>query len=343
MALIENKNVVLALCVVGIVGSLLCYGVLQERVMTRPFGEDEERFTYSVFIVLHNRAISSLVALIAIALRKSPIAPVAPAYAYLGVSLSNVVATSCQYEALKYVSFPMQTLAKCSKMIPVMIWGIIINKKKYGFKDYFIALGITLGATIFVLYGDISSSATKKTANTSLWGILLMLGYLGFDGFTSTFQETLFKGFKMETYNQMLYVNFFSALVSLFTLISAFQLFPALAFVTKHMDCWFYIILLSIAATTGQFFILYTIKEYGALIFATIMTTRQFLSILLSSLLFAHPLTGGQWGGTTLIFSSLYYKTYSSKQKAKGGNSTQTPSTHETNEPMLPMKANEER
>ena len=45
----------------------------------------------------------------------------------------------------------------------------------------------------------------------------------------------------------------------------------------------------------GTLFISYTIKTFGSLVFATIMTTRQFLSILLSCLLFAHPLSAGQW------------------------------------------------
>ena len=38
------------------------------------------------------------------------------------------------------------------------------------------------------------------------------------------------------------------------------------------------------------------------------MTTRQFLSILLSCLIFMHPLSLGQWAGTVLVFGSLYYK-----------------------------------
>jgi len=46
---------------------------------------------------------------------------------------------------------------------------------------------------------------------------------------------------------------------------------------------------------TGSLCISYTIKTFGALTFATIMTTRQFLSILLSSLFFGSPLTPGQW------------------------------------------------
>lgn len=48
-------------------------------------------------------------------------------------------------------------------------------------------------------------------------------------------------------------------------------------------------------APAGSLFISYTIKSFGALVFAIIMTTRQFLSILLSSLFFGSPLTGGQW------------------------------------------------
>ena len=273
-SVMSNRTAMLGVCTAGIVGSLLVYGVLQERLMTRPFGgggeestsgeEVGEKFKYSVFIVLHNRLVSALIAVIAITWRKSSWKPVAPAYAYLGVSASNVVATSCQYEALRYVSFPVQTLAKCSKMIPVMIWGMIIMRKKYKMKDYLIALGITLGATIFVLYGDLTTdkhSSKKKASETTMMGMLLMLGYLGFDGFTSTFQDKLFKGYQMETYNQMLYVNLFSSGVSLFTLLTTGQFFPALAFVMRHLDCWNFIILLSFASTLGQLFILYTIKE----------------------------------------------------------------------------------
>ena len=47
--------------------------------------------------------------------------------------------------------------------------------------------------------------------------------------------------------------------------------------------------------SAGQLFIVHTIKSYGALLFATVMTTRQFLSILLSCILYRHPLTAGQW------------------------------------------------
>lgn len=49
------------------------------------------------------------------------------------------------------------------------------------------------------------------------------------------------------------------------------------------------------------------------------MTTRQFISILLSCILFAHPLSGGQWAGTVMVFGALYYKSLSKGGAHKGG------------------------
>merc|ERR1711935_733788 len=304
-------------CVTGVVGALLVYGILQERIMTRPYGEgeDAERFTFSVFLVMNNRCVSMLVAALVLALKKGLVSPVAPIYSYAAVSASNVVATTCQYEALKYLSFPVQTLGKCAKMIPVMIWGFLINQKRYGMSDVGIAIAVTAGCTIFGLYGDESTltSNASKGANvqeTSEYGILLMLGYLFFDGFTSTFQDKLFVGYNMETYNQMLWVNFCSAIISVVYLYSDGSFQDAIAFIERHPLITGDIMILSIAAMLGQLCILYTIKEFGALLFATIMTTRQFLSILLSCIVFMHMLSPMQWLGTVLVFGALYYKSF---------------------------------
>ncbi len=67
---------------------------------------------------------------------------------------------------------------------------------------------------------------------------------------------------------------------------------------------------LTLCFTHRKLCILYTIREFGALLFATIMTTRQFLSILLSCIIFMHPLTLMQWLGTGLVFVSLYYQAF---------------------------------
>ncbi len=282
--------------------------------MQEPFGG--ERFSYSLLLVLCNRVVTVMVAAGLLVANGQELAPVAPPQAYAAVSVSNVVATFCQYEALKHVSFPVQTLGKCAKMIPVMIWGSVIMRKKYNSKDYGVAAAVTLGCSLFIMTGEVTSK--HAGSNSSMFGVMLMMGYLAFDGFTSTFQDKLFKGYQMTIFNQIMYVQAFSAGFSTLGLISAGQLGDAISFVMRHPDALGSILTLSAAATIGQLFISHTIKTYGALLFATVMTTRQFISILLSCILFAHPLSLGQWGGTVVVFGALYYKTLSKKTESSG-------------------------
>ncbi|PKI74320.1 hypothetical protein CRG98_005296 [Punica granatum] len=167
--------------VTGIMTTLVTYGILQEKIVRVPYGPNKEPFQYSLFLVFCNRITTSTVS--------------AAVLLYCLVSVSNILTTTCQYEALKYVSFPVQTLAKCAKMIPVM---------KYKGPDYLLAFLVTVGCSIFILYpaGSDFSPYSRGRENT-VWGVSLMIGYLGFDGFTRTFQDKLFKGYDMEIHNQI--------------------------------------------------------------------------------------------------------------------------------------------
>ncbi|XP_073151487.1 UDP-galactose/UDP-glucose transporter 5-like [Henckelia pumila] len=314
----EKKLLKLFFAVAGIMSTLLIYGVLQEKIMRIPYGPNKEYFKYSLFLVFCNRITTSAVSAGVLLVGKKALEPVAPIYNYCMVSVSNILTTTCQYEALKYVSFPMQTLAKCAKMIPVMIWGTVIMQKTYSGRDYLFALLVTLGCSIFILYpttGDISLYSQGR--ESTVWGVSLMLGYLGFDGFTSTFQDKLFRGYDMEIHNQIFYTTLCSCMLSFIGLILQGNLLMAIDFVSRHNDCFIDIAILSTVATISQFFISYTIRNFGALTFATIMTTRQLVSILLSCIWFAHPLSPEQVVGAAIVFGSIYSKTFfKSKQSS---------------------------
>nr|CAN80349.1 hypothetical protein VITISV_003137 [Vitis vinifera] len=103
---------------------------VMEKIMRVPYGADKEYFKYSLFLVFCNRITTSAVSAGALLASKKALDPVAPVYKYCLISVSNILTTTCQYEALKYVSFPVQTLAKCAKMIPVMVWGTLIMQKR---------------------------------------------------------------------------------------------------------------------------------------------------------------------------------------------------------------------
>ena len=51
-------------------------------------------------------------------------------------SLANVVSSWCQYESVRYTSFPVTTLAKSAKAIPVMAMGRLLHGRRNSWDDY---------------------------------------------------------------------------------------------------------------------------------------------------------------------------------------------------------------
>ena len=95
------------------------------------------------------------------------------------------------------------------------------------------------------------------------------------------------------------------------------QVASTISFVTKHPRVLYDALILSFSAVSGQFCISYTIKNFGALIYATIMTIRQLLSVIVSNLLYGHQLTMLQWVSTLVVFGSLLFKSWYSKRSSK--------------------------
>jgi len=287
----------------GIISTLLVYGVLQEKLMTVPFGG--ELFTISAFLVLCNRCANVAYAGSMITVLGESMENKAPIWKYMIISLSNVAATTCQYECLKYVSFPVQMLGKSFKMMPVMLWGIAISGKRPPLRDWLVALCVTLGVTEFCMTGPTSSPNDKAN---SWYGMVLLLMFLACDGLTSTFQEKLFKEHNTSKYNQMFYVNGCSAITSLVTVLAMGKMSYCFAFATAHPDFALNVAILSGAACCSQYFIYSQVKEYGALVFAATMNVRQVASILVSYATYHHYLSWPQGGGLLLIFAALFYK-----------------------------------
>merc|ERR1719160_1984935 len=285
---------------------LVVYGLLQERIMSQPYGS--AMFTDSVFLVFCNRAVAVVFAAIMAASKGESFKNAAPLWKYLAISFSNVYASACQYEALKYVSFPVQMLGKSFKMMPVMVWGMAVSGKRFSLTDWLIAFAVTGGVVEFLMTGPISS---HDDSGNSSYGLMLLAGFLALDGFTSTFQEKLFKEHTTSKYNQMLYINLGSCAISSFTLLASGRLSSALAFASAHPLFVQDAMSLSAAAVAGQWFIYSQVKEFGALVFAATMNVRQVVSILISYAKYGHSITMLQIVGLCVIFGALFYKSFS--------------------------------
>lgn len=101
----------------AITACFLAYSLIQERLMTLGFGPAQERFRHSLLVILVNRLVAVAVAAAALAALRQPLRPSAPLGLFGVPSAANVLGSACQYEALKYVSFPLQALAKCAKTV----------------------------------------------------------------------------------------------------------------------------------------------------------------------------------------------------------------------------------
>lgn len=300
------------MCALAVMSSLMVYSVLQERIMTRPYERSgvAALFKHSLFLVLMNRAtaVAVSIALILLRGRTSELKSRAPLHHYAAVSVSNVIATSCQYEALKWLTFPTVTIGKCAKMLPVMLILNLRKRRRYRPEDFAIAFAVLSGCAVMISAGRVAVHRQGGAESDSLFGFALMCAYLLFDALTSTWQQRLFEQFDMSVSNQMLFINIASMAISSAALCVSGGFAEALAFTHEFPNVVPDIATLSLSAVAGQYAISYTIQSFGALLYAGIMTTRQFFSVLASDIIFEHGLNFLQWTGAAMVFSSLFFK-----------------------------------
>lgn len=238
---------------------------------------------------------------------RARIRPRSPIFAYAAVAACNFAATFCQYEALRHVGFTTQALAKCCKMAPVLFVGRIVYKRKHNAKSWVAASVVAFGCAVYLFSSTPESAKTSASGVTfldGLMGTVLILGYLFFDGLTrcvraghdraddgSTTQERVFGRAPSSTdpfgpdspvLDQMIFVNLFAILISLVASAAtiATTLLPSIALILSSPTLALDILGLSATSACGLIVLLNTISAFGALTSSTIMTVRQFLSIL---------------------------------------------------------------
>lgn len=273
---------------------------------------DGDSFRDSQFLVFVNRILALVVAGLYVALTTQP-RHRAPFYKYSYSSISNTLSSWCQYEALKFVSFPTQVLAKASKVIPVMLMGKVVSNRTYPWHEYFTATLLSLGVGLFLLAADPSGSAAsakEDSTETTFAGVIILVGYMGFDSFTSNWQSELFRTYKVSSVQMMFGVNLFSCVFTVGSLLFRGAFFSSLAFLFSHLEFAVHACILSLCSAVGQLFIFHTIAAFGPIVFTLIMTTRQAISILLSCFVYGHSLTLMGVAGVVVVFVALFLRAY---------------------------------
>uniref|UniRef100_A0A158PBU3 Adenosine 3'-phospho 5'-phosphosulfate transporter 1 n=1 Tax=Angiostrongylus cantonensis TaxID=6313 RepID=A0A158PBU3_ANGCA len=286
----------------GIQCTLVMMGFLQERVITQGYRTyDFEQICAWAYVFLKFRSF----------LRQPP--HVQPYFVHSYTSISNTMSTWCQYEALKYVSFPTQTICKTSKVVVTMLMGLLLRGQHYSWQEWMCGAAVGTGAGLFLLSSGRSKHEGIVTSvrynymeflssrlfcphflliflifHFQVSGMILMLGYLVFDSYTLNYQKKLFdKKPKISKYQMMMGVNVFSAILCMVSLIEQGTLFTSIGFAFDHEHFSRDVLFLSLSGATGQM-----------------------LSILLSSFYYGHSLSSWSFVGFGIVFTAIFLDIY---------------------------------
>lgn len=302
----------LLFCFCGLQASYLTWGVMQEKIMTTEYQPTplvpDGKFPSATFCVFSNRALAIVVAAGMCLYTHKTLQTAAPLWYYSPCALSNTLSSWGQYAALKYVTFPMQVLFKSAKVIPVMMMGRVLNKNQYPMVEYLEALVITIGVATFGLSKQRNSA--NDPATTEVFGLLCLTLYVCSDAFTSQWQERIFKAYpnQIDKYQMMFGVNCSAIIITIMFLVLSGEIPAVLEFFATNPQAFIYNVITAITSATGQIFIFYTIQQFGSVVFTIIMTTRQMISMVISTILFGHTLTIGSYVGAMLVFGAVFFR-----------------------------------
>merc|ERR1719498_2251305 len=243
---------------------------------------------------------------------KGPSGEKMPVYDFVYSGTTYILAMLFSNESLRYVSYPTQALGKSCKMIPVMLFGVVISREKYSTLEYLSVFTVCAGITFFQLAGKV-----KKEGNDTFYGITLLFLSLCMDGVTGATQNKMKKISKPTVHEFMFYTNLSATIILILGIVGTGQIYSGPAFATKNPEVIPKILVFSLCSAFGQNFIFMTIRNFDPLICTTVTTTRKFFTILISVIAFGNKLNQNQWLAVALVFVGLCGEIYAKQQKRK--------------------------
>ncbi|CAG8469370.1 9684_t:CDS:1 [Diversispora eburnea] len=307
--------------VLGIYGCFLTWGVLQERVSTTPYYDEEgtkpQRFRYFIFLNTIQSSMASISAFFYIRIVGKQLIPVIHnsnlslstlLLRFLQVSFLGVIGSPFGYASLKHIDYLTLVLGKSCKLIPVMLMNIILYRKKFPLYKYVVVVLITMGVSGFMLLHPVSENKKKTPVSTSsLYGLALLTISLLIDGITNSTQDDIFHKYKISGQQMMFFMNLFSTILMFIWLLFPWnpELGNALTFCHLFPNVIKDILLFSLCGAIGQCFIFYALENFGSFFLVTTTVTRKLFTILLSVFCFNHELNWGQWVAVGLVFLGI--------------------------------------
>ena len=287
----------------GIYAAFLYYGSLQEdvfRYVSADGGKFKEVWFLQVLEALCNVAVG-FGGLVATSGTKG-----LPQKLFALSGASQVLAKYCTNAALANgVSFPVATLAKSGKMVPVMAGSLLLGGATYSLRQYAQVAMIVAGTAVVSL-----SKKKGAGAASSALGFAFIASSLVFDGVTGGIQKrvktaTATRGIKPKPYDYMFWTNAYMLATAAAFALTRGEVGRGLAFCLENPEIWAKILRFGACSAIGQSFIFFTIAHFDPLVCTTVTTTRKIFSVLLSIVLKGHSLNLQGWSGVCLASAGI--------------------------------------
>lgn len=271
----------------GLVFSCIWYGITQEAIMTTEYNGG--RFPSVVFLTFSNQAFMVACSGIALWLRREPIRTEACRWCWVPAVTACAAAWS-QESALLFIAFPVQAVFKSSRIAPQMIVDTLMNSCRHGWIDYLFAVAVS--ACVFGFTLAMHGDHAAIMAEFAWVGVFLMCLFLFCDALTGGMQKLIYNRFPHISNFEMMFVSGSYQLMYLMVAVMFSRGFATIFhFLWLNSAALRDLAELGISATISQYLALYIIKAHGPVILAFMLAIRQVLSVLVSCLMFRHPLS----------------------------------------------------
>ena len=202
--------------------------------------------------------------------------------------------------SLTFISYPTQALAKSCKILPTMLGSLFVKEVHYHPLQYLSVAMITLGTLIF------NYNNKKQSGSDSVIGIALLVASLAADSLTSYYNEQVRRSYRPSSLQSMRMLCGFGVLCTA-PLLILLNLFvrerSVFSYLGKFPEILNDILVFGVFSAIGQVFIFWGLKIAGSLTLIIITTTRKFVTVIASIVIFNHFLTGTQWICMVLVFA----------------------------------------
>ncbi|KAK3280954.1 hypothetical protein CYMTET_11233 [Cymbomonas tetramitiformis] len=217
--------------------------------------------------------------------------------------------------SLAYLNYTTRIVFKSSKVVPTMIFGTVVQGRRYTVGEYLAAAVLIVGISLFTL-GDAQGYPAFHSTGIGL----ITLG-LVCDALTSNFEEKRF--FRcVDPSSQaevVMYASFFGAIYGAVVLVWSGEWQPALEHSIEQPMAPMLIITSAVMGYVSVVFVLSLINNFGATNTEIVKSMRKVLSICISFILFPKPFDWKYLLGMLACIISLVVTHMIKKQKMSHG------------------------